>query len=70
VPRSNLIGKQGNGFAEALYLFNTNRVSIAAQAVGFARSALEESKHRTSNQGSGKWVKKLSFLPLYQGLQP
>ena len=45
VPCSNLIGKPGNGFAEAMYLFNNNRVSIAAQAVGIARSALEESIH-------------------------
>ena len=43
VPRSNLIGKQGSGFTEAMYLFNANRISIAAQAVGVARSALEES---------------------------
>jgi alkylation response protein AidB-like acyl-CoA dehydrogenase len=43
VPCSNLIGEQGNGFAEAMYLFNLNRIGMAAQAVGMARSALEES---------------------------
>jgi alkylation response protein AidB-like acyl-CoA dehydrogenase len=43
VPRSNLIGEPGNGFAEAMYLFNLNRIAIAAQAVGIARSAMEES---------------------------
>ena len=46
VPCSNLIGESGNGFAEAMYLFNLNRIGVAAQAVGIARSGLEESiKH-------------------------
>jgi alkylation response protein AidB-like acyl-CoA dehydrogenase len=46
VPCSNLIGEQGNGFAEAMYLFNLNRIAVAAQGVGLARAALEESiKH-------------------------
>jgi acyl-CoA dehydrogenase len=43
VPSANLIGEQGKGFAEAMYLFNLNRIGMAAQAVGMARSALEES---------------------------
>ena len=46
VPASNLVGKFGNGFLEAMYLFNLNRIAVAAQAVGIARAALEESiKH-------------------------
>ena len=46
VPCSNLIGELGNGFIEAMHLFNLNRIVVAAQAVGIARSALEESiKH-------------------------
>ena len=37
---------EGNGFAEALYMFNLNRIGVAAQAVGLMRAALEESiKH-------------------------
>jgi alkylation response protein AidB-like acyl-CoA dehydrogenase len=43
VPYSNLVGPLGNGFAEAMYLFNLDRVVVAAQAVGTARGALEES---------------------------
>ena len=43
VPCSNLVGEPGKGFAEAMYLFNLNRIGMAAQAVGMARSALEES---------------------------
>ena len=43
VPCSNLIGELGNGFKEAMYLFDFNRLSVAAEAVGIARSAMEES---------------------------
>jgi alkylation response protein AidB-like acyl-CoA dehydrogenase len=43
VPYSNLVGEMGEGFAEAMYLFNYNRIGAAAQAVGIARAALEES---------------------------
>jgi alkylation response protein AidB-like acyl-CoA dehydrogenase len=46
VPCSNLVGEPGNGFTEAMYLFNLNRIGVAAQGVGLARAALEESiKH-------------------------
>lgn len=43
VPCSNLVGEQGKGFAEAMYLFNLNRIGVAAQGVGLARAALQES---------------------------
>jgi len=46
VPACNLVGQLGNGFLEAMYLFNLDRIIVAAQAVGTARAALEESiKH-------------------------
>lgn len=43
VPCANLVGESGNGFAEAMYCFNFNRIGIAAQAIGLSRSALNES---------------------------
>lgn len=43
VPCSNLVGEPGSGFAESVYLFNLNRIAVAAQGVGVARSALQES---------------------------
>jgi alkylation response protein AidB-like acyl-CoA dehydrogenase len=43
VPCSNLVGDRGNGFFEAMYLFNLDRIIVASQAVGTARGALEES---------------------------
>jgi alkylation response protein AidB-like acyl-CoA dehydrogenase len=46
VPCTNLIGEPRNGFMEAMFLFNCNRIGVAIQAVGIARAALEESiKH-------------------------
>jgi alkylation response protein AidB-like acyl-CoA dehydrogenase len=46
VPCSNMVGDPGNGFLEAMHLFNLDRIIVAAQAVGTARGALEESiKH-------------------------
>lgn len=64
VPSSNLVGKPGKGFAEAMFLFNLNRIGMAAQAVGMARSALEESV---------RYVKKRvvfgSLLSTYQSIQ-
>ncbi len=43
VPCSNMVGDPGNGFIEAMHLFNLDRIIVAAQAVGTARGALEES---------------------------
>lgn len=43
VPYVNLVGELGEGFKQALDLFNVNRTVVAAQAVGIARAALEES---------------------------
>ncbi|MBN1625088.1 MAG: acyl-CoA dehydrogenase family protein [Deltaproteobacteria bacterium] len=64
VPRSNIVGEQGNGFAEAMYLFNLNRIAIAAQGVGLARAALEESiKHVKKRMAFG------APLAAYQAIQ-
>ena len=47
VPLSNLIGDvEGNGFKQLMAFFNMTRCFVAAQAVGVARAALEETiKH-------------------------
>lgn len=64
VPKANLIGEAGNGFAEAMYLFNLNRIGISAQAVGMARSAIDESiKHVKKRNVFG------SPLANYQSIQ-
>lgn len=43
VPISNLVGAPGDGFSEAMYLFNLNRIAVASQGVGLMRAALNES---------------------------
>ena len=41
VPKSNLIGEEGQGFTIAMRTFDRSRPGIAAQAVGIAQGALE-----------------------------
>lgn len=43
VPRSNLIGKEGNGFKQLLNVFDVTRITIASQAVGISQACLEAS---------------------------
>jgi alkylation response protein AidB-like acyl-CoA dehydrogenase len=46
IPPDNLVGTQGDGFAELMAFFNRTRLHICAQAVGLARAALDEAvKH-------------------------
>jgi alkylation response protein AidB-like acyl-CoA dehydrogenase len=43
VPEENLIGmKEGHGFPQVMYLFNINRVVAAAQGVGVAQGAFDQ----------------------------
>ncbi len=43
VPRENLLGARGEGFRVALSTLDGGRIGIAAQALGIARAALEDS---------------------------
>jgi len=55
VPCTNLLGEPGEGFAEAMYVFNWNRLIVAAQAVGTMRAALTESvKHAKKRHTFGQ----------------
>jgi acyl-CoA dehydrogenase len=52
VPRSNLVGKEGNGFRQLMHFFDTTRVMVAGQALGLSEACLETSikyvKERTA----------------------
>ena len=50
IPQENLVGKEGEGFHELMSFFNRTRLHICAQAVGLARSALEESIKYTKSR--------------------
>ena len=41
IPKSNLLGKQGDGFKIAMHTLDGGRIGIAAQALGIAEGALE-----------------------------
>lgn len=43
VPRSNLLGEEGDGFKIAMTALDTGRIGIAAQAVGIGQGALDVS---------------------------
>lgn len=43
VPKANLLGKEGDGFKMAMTVLDAARVGIAAQGLGIAQRALEES---------------------------
>ncbi len=43
VPKSNLLGKEGDGFKIAMTALDTGRIGIAAQAVGIGQGALDVS---------------------------
>lgn len=42
VPKENLLGKEGKGFAVAMQTLDGGRIGIAAQALGLAQGALDE----------------------------
>jgi butyryl-CoA dehydrogenase len=55
VPKENLLGKEGEGFKIALSTLDGGRIGIAAQAVGIAQAALEESiEYSKQRQQFGK----------------
>jgi butyryl-CoA dehydrogenase len=50
VPADNLLGKEGEGFKVAMGAIDSSRISVAAQAVGIARAALEAALSYTQSR--------------------
>ena len=64
VPRSAMIGQEGDGFKIAMATLDGGRIGVATQAVGIARAALEEAvRYSKERQAFGKTISS------FQGLQ-
>lgn len=64
VPKENLLGEEGKGFKIAMSTLDGGRIGIAAQALGIAQGALDETiKYLKERQQFGKPLAK------FQGLQ-
>ncbi|MGA1819995.1 MAG: acyl-CoA dehydrogenase [Thermoplasmatota archaeon] len=63
VPKENLLGKEGDGFKIALATLDGGRIGIAAQAVGIAQAALDESvQYSMQRQQFGKPLAKFQAI--------
>ncbi len=57
IPRENLLGQEGKGFSIAMATLDGGRIGIAAQALGIAQRALEESlKFAKEREAFGKKI--------------
>ena len=64
VPESAILGEEGDGFKIAMSTLDGGRIGVAAQAVGIARAALEESvRYAKERKAFGKAISN------FQGLQ-
>jgi len=63
VPKENLLGKEGDGLKIALSTLDAGRIGIAAQAVGIAQAALDESiEYSKQRQQFGKPIAKFQAI--------
>jgi alkylation response protein AidB-like acyl-CoA dehydrogenase len=66
VPKENLVGKEGKGFGMAMVALDGARIGVAAQALGIAEGALEESvKYMKTRVQFGKPLTALQGLTWY-----
>ncbi|MDD2586243.1 MAG: acyl-CoA dehydrogenase [Syntrophomonadaceae bacterium] len=63
IPKENLLGKEGQGFKIAMQTLDNGRIGVAAQAVGIAQAALDESiKYSKERIQFGKPISKNQAL--------
>ena len=66
VPKTNLIGKEGEGFKIAMSALDGGRIGIAAQALGIAEAAIEASVEYSKQRNQfGKPVSALQGIQWY-----
>lgn len=66
VPKENLLGREGKGFNIAMACLDGARIGVAAQAIGIAEGALEESiKYSKERVQFGKPISQLQGIQWY-----
>lgn len=50
IPKSNMLGKEGEGFKIAMWTLDGGRIGIASQALGIAQGAMDETVHYTKER--------------------
>lgn len=63
IPNENMLGKEGEGFIQAMKVLDGGRISIAALAVGIAKGALDVSiKYSKEREQFGKPISKFQAI--------
>ncbi len=63
VPAENLVGKEGDGFKDAMRVLDGGRISIAALSLGIARGALDAAmKYATQRRQFGKAISEFQAI--------
>ena len=63
VPRENLIGERGQGFAQAMRVLEGGRIAMAAMAVGIAQAALDQAvKYMRQRSAFGRTLAEFNGL--------
>lgn len=63
VPKENLLGKEGNGFIDAMKVLEGGRISIAANSIGLAEGALNAAlKYSKERQQFGKYLSEFQAI--------
>lgn len=63
IPHANMLGKEGEGFIQAMKILDGGRISIAALSVGIAKGALEASvKYSKEREQFGKPISKFQAI--------
>ena len=63
VPAENMVGKEGEGFKDAMRVLDGGRISIAAMALGMARGALDAAlKYSKERRQFGKAISEFQAI--------
>ena len=65
IPKENLIGEEGKGLRYALTILDSGRIAVAAQAVGIAQAALDDSlKYAKEREQFGRPINRFQSIQM------